>query len=131
MPQKYRHLNTSVSLINYHFVWCPRRRKKVLIGAVESRLKHLIHEACQDIDVVVVALEVMPDHVHAFLNSSPKIAPYQIAHRVKGYTSKLLRDEFEHLQRLPSMWTRSYFVSTAGNVSAQTIERYIAEQKTR
>ena len=72
MAQKYRHGNTSVTLINYHFVWCARRRRKVLIGAVERRLKELIYESVKSIDVKIVALLVMPDHVHAFLNCPPK-----------------------------------------------------------
>ncbi len=131
MAQKYRHGHTSVTLINYHFVWCPRRRRKVLIGAVERRLKELIYEAVEPIDVKVVALEVMPDHVHAFLNCPPTLAPYQVMHKVKGYTARHLRREFFELTKLPSMWTRSYFCSTAGNVSSSTIEGYIAEQKTR
>jgi putative transposase len=131
MAQSYRHKNTSVTLINYHFVWCPRRRKKVLKGLVESRLKELIYQSCSEIDVVVVALEVMPDHVHAFLNCPPTISPSQIMHKIKGYTARYLRQEFTELLTLPSMWTRSYFCSTAGNVSSATVERYIAQQKTR
>ena len=131
MGQKYRHKNTSVSLINYHFVWCPRRRKKVLKGMIERRLKELIYQACEDIDVSVVALEVMPDHVHAFLNCPPTIAPYKVMHKVKGYTARYLRQEFSELMKMPSMWTRSYFCSTAGNVSSETIKKYIANQKTR
>ena len=131
MARKYSHGNTSVTLINYHFVWCPRRRRKVLIGAVERRLKELIYESVKSLDVKIVALEVMPDHVHAFLNCPPTIAPYQVIHKVKGYTARYLRQEFIELTKLPSMWTRSYFCSTAGNVSSETIKRYIAEQKTR
>ena len=131
MGQEYRHGHSSVTLINYHFVWCPRRRKKVLIGAVERRLKELIYESVKSIDVEVVALEVMPDHVHAFLNCPPTIAPYQVIHKVKGYTARYLRQEFIELTKLPSMWTRSYFCSTAGNVSSETVKRYIAQQKTR
>ena len=120
MAQKYRHGHTSVTLINYHFVWCPRRRRKVLIGAVEP------------IDVKVVDLEVMPDHVHAFLNCPPTLAPYQVMHKVKDYTARhLRRREFFELTKPPSMWTSNYFCSTAGNVSSSTIEGYIAEQKTR
>ncbi len=73
----------------------------------------------------------MPDHIHAFLNCPPTIAPSQVMHRIKGYTARYLRQEFSELMKLPSMWTRSYFCSTAGNVSSSTIEKYIAQQKTR
>ena len=131
MGQEYRHNNTSVTLINYHFVWCPRRRRKVLKGLIEQRLKSLIHEACQDADIFVVALEVMPDHVHAFLDCPPTISPSQVMHKVKGYTSRYLRQELTELLKMPSMWTRNYFCSTAGNVSSATVKRYIAQQKTR
>ena len=130
-PQPRALKNTSVTLINYHFVWCPRRRRKVLKGLIEQRLKALIYEACQDSDLIVVALEVMPDHVHAFLNCPPTISPSQVMHKIKGYTARYLRQEFSELLKMPSMWTRSYFCSTAGNVSSATVERYIAQQKTR
>jgi hypothetical protein len=51
--------------------------------------------------------------------------------RVKGVTSRRLRQEFKHLSHLLSLWTRSFFVSTAGNVSSDTIKRYVEAQKTR
>jgi putative transposase len=131
MAQVYRHKNTSVSLINYHFVWTPRRRRKVLVGAVEVRLKELVDETTKKLDCDVLAIEVMPDHVHLFLSSHPSLAPDQVMFRIKGYSSRVLRQEFPHLLKMPSLWTRSYFVSTAGNVSSETIKKYIAEQKTR
>lgn len=131
MGQKDRHGHTSVTLINYHFVWIPRRRRKVLLGVVAIRTKELIHEACDQLDIQILALEVMPDHIHAFLNCPPTIAPYQIMHRIKGYSARILRQEFTELLKMPSMWTRSYFCSTAGNVSSATIQKYIANQKTR
>ncbi|NEP20177.1 MAG: IS200/IS605 family transposase [Leptolyngbya sp. SIO4C1] len=132
MGQEYRHSNTSVSLLNYHFVWIVRRRRKLLSGAIESRLKELIHQAAKEIDSEVIALETDGDHVHLFLNSHPRLAPYQIMHKIKGFTSHQLRKEFPWLkQKLPSLWTRSYFVSTAGNVSGDTIKRYVENQKTK
>jgi len=131
MSSNYRHKTTSVTLINYHFVWIPRRRRKVLVGEVEARLKQLINEVATELDCGVLALEVMPDHVHLFLNCPPTLAPDQIMFRIKGRSSRELRKEFEQLRRMPSMWTRSYFCVTAGNVSSATIERYIAEQKSK
>ncbi len=132
MAQKYRHDNTSVSLINYHFVWIVRRRKKILKGDLDNRLKELIHQAATEIDCQVIALETDLDHVHLFVNAHPRLAPYQIMHKVKGLSSNVLRKEQSWLkQKLPSLWTRSYFVSTAGNVSGDTIKRYVEEQKTK
>jgi putative transposase len=73
----------------------------------------------------------MPDHVHLFLYCPPTLSPSDAMFWLKGYTSRLLRQKYPHLERMSSLWTRSYFVSTAGNVSSSTIQRYIAEQKTR
>jgi putative transposase len=131
VPSPYLHKNTSVSLLRYHFVWCPKRRRKVLTGAVEARLKELLQAKAVELGWGIVALEVMPDHVHLFLSTDPEVSPTQVMHALKGYTSRVLRQEFPRLQTMPSLWTRSYWVSTAGNVSAETIARYIAEQKTR
>jgi len=74
----------------------------------------------------------MPDHVHLFVWASPDWAPKQIVHRLKGCTSRVLRAEFpDPLMRQPSLWSRSFFVSTAGSVAGPTIEKCIAEQRTR
>ncbi len=84
MGQDFRHDNTSVSWVNYHFVWIVRRRRKLLTGEIDKRLKELIHEAVQSIDYSVIALETDLDHVHLFVNAHPRLAPYQIMHKVKG-----------------------------------------------
>lgn len=131
MAQEYRHKTTSVSLINYHLIWCPKRRRRVLVNAVQVRLDGLIREVAAELDCTVLAVEIMPDHLHLFLSAPPTLAPNQIVRRIKGRSSRVLRQEFPHLLRLPSLWTRAYFVSTAGHVSSQTIQRYIAEQRTR
>jgi len=129
MHQQYRHDRHSVSLMNFHFVWIPRRRRKVLVGGVATRLEEVIKEVSSELSLNILAMEIMPDHVHLFVSCPPSIAAGQIMFRIKGRSSRVLRKEFPHLLKMPSMWTRSYFVSTAGNVSTETIKRYIAEQK--
>ena len=129
MSQQYRHNRHSVSLMNFHFVWIPRRRKKVLVGEVATRLEEIIKDLAADLDMNILAMEIMPDHVHLFVSCTPSIAADQIMFRIKGRSSRILRKKFPHLLKMPSMWTRSYFVSTAGNVSTETIKRYIAEQR--
>jgi putative transposase len=128
MSQFYRRTNTTVSLINYHFIWIPRRRRKVLVDEVKKRVTELIYEKAAELECKVVSLAVEPEHIHLFLNCPPDLAPKQIMHRIKGYSSYVLRKEFPHLKKMPSMWTTSYLVSTAGNVSSSTIEKYIAAQ---
>lgn len=131
MEQDYRRTATTVSLINFHFVFCPRYRRKVLINGVDRRFREILQQICNEHELNIVALEVMPDHVHLFVNALPSISPSEIMAKVKGVTSKKLRQEFKHLQHLQSLWTRSFFCSTAENISSETIQRYIEEQKTR
>jgi putative transposase len=131
MGQRYRHFKTSVCLINYHFVWIPKRTKRILVGSLERDLRELLGEITEELQCVVLALEIMPDHVHLFLNCPPVLAPDQIMFRLKASSSRVLRERYPSLMRLPSLWTRSYFCSTAGNVSSDRIKRYIAEQKSR
>lgn len=122
---------TGVFLLNYHLIFCPKRRRSVLKGAVKKRLEEVIHQVASDIDTEVLALQIMPDHVHLFVSAIPQMAPNQIAGRFKGASSRILRQEFPHLLRLPSLWTRSSFISTAGNVSSGTIQKYIETQSKR
>jgi putative transposase len=129
---EYRRTSTTVSLINYHFVFCPRYRRKIFLDSkVEQRFKEMVHEICESLKIGIVALECDKDHTHIILNTLPTLSPANIMARIKGVTSKQLREEIPHLRHLPSLWTRSYFVSTAGNVSSQTIKRYVEQQKTR
>ncbi|MDQ8725831.1 IS200/IS605 family transposase [Bacillus thuringiensis] len=128
MMNDYRRTKTTVSLINYHFVFCPRyRRKSFLNTKVEERFKELVQGIWGGLDISIVAMECDKDHVHLFLNTPPTLSPADTMAKIKGVTSKRLREEFSHLQHLPSLWTRSYFVSTAGSVSSETIKHYVQE----
>ncbi|MCC0689121.1 MULTISPECIES: IS200/IS605 family transposase [unclassified Clostridioides] len=132
MENKYRRTQTTVSLINYHFVFCPRYRRKVFnIEGLEDRFKTLVKNKCKEMDIEIIAIECDKDHTHMFLNSLPTLSPSDIMKNIKGYTSKILREEFIELSKMPSLWTRSYFVSTAENVCNETIKKYVENQKTR
>lgn len=128
---EYQHSRNKVYLLNYHLVWCPKRRKKVLVGAVKDRLEQIIREVARENRVEILALEVMPDHLHLFISTNPDISIQKLIQRLKGRSSHHLRREFPELLKLPSLWTHSYFISTAGNVSSETIRRYIEEQSTK
>ena len=129
---EYRRTNTTVSLINYHFIFCPRYRRKIfLIPNVEVRFKTLVKEKCKELNIEIIAIECNKDHTHMFLNCLPTFSSSDIMQSIKGYTSKILREEFVELQKMPSLWTRNYFASTAGNVCSETIKKYVESQKTR
>ena len=124
----YTHNRTSVALINYHVVFCPKYRRKLLVGEVKNRLESLVKEVSVENKWDILAMEVMPDHVHLFVSADTKTKPHMVVKRFKGRTSRFLREEFRDLRKMPTLWTRSYFLSTAGNVSAATIKKYIAQQ---
>jgi putative transposase len=132
MENKYRRTQTTVSLINYHFVFCPRYRRKIfLIPNVEERFKHMVEFICEEMEIEIIAIECDKDHTHMFLNCLPTLSPSDIMQKIKGVTSRVLRDEFLELKKMPSLWTRSYFVSTAGSVCSETVKKYVENQKTR
>jgi putative transposase len=130
MEKRYAKNAGAVFSLKYHVVWCPKYRRAVLVDAVERRLRELLAEKSDELGMTVHALEVMPDHVHLFVESNPTHCVAEIVNRLKGYTSRVLREEFPSLRsRLPTLWSRNYIASSIGHVSAATIERYIAEQK--
>jgi putative transposase len=126
---KYQRDEHRVHLVVYHLVWCPKRRKPVLVGKVAERLRVVIHSKCDEQFWEVMELAIQPDHVHLFIRATPSDSGAEIVRQVKGITSHHLRKEFPHLLRLPSLWTRSYFCSTAENISAEIIQRYVEAQK--
>lgn len=127
---KYSKNVGAVFSLKYHIVWCPKYRRSVLTDEVAKRLKDLLYEKAGEIDMEIHGLEIMPDHVHLFVESDPTWAVAGIAHAFKGYTSRILRTEFASLRsRLPTLWSKSYYAGTIGHVSEETIKRYIESQK--
>jgi putative transposase len=118
-----------VHLMVYHLVWTPKRRKAVLVGPIASDCRKLIERKCAEHGWKVLELAVQPDHVHLFVQVTPYDSVAEVAREVKGVTSHELRKKYKVLLRLPSLWTRSYFSATAGNVSSEVIARYIAAQE--
>jgi putative transposase len=114
VPPLHHHAG-GVASLKFHLVWCPKYRRPVLVGEVADRLKSLIFQKAADLGATVHALEVMPDHVHLFVESRTEHSPAHLAAQFKGVTSHVLRAEFPHLRsRLPTLWSRSYFVASVG-----------------
>jgi putative transposase len=123
----YKTNNHVKFLINYHFVFIPKRRKKVLKGDIATRVRQIFAELAIEKEWDILALEVAPDHVHLFIGVKPTDTPHLVIKAFKGRSSFYLRKEFPELLKLPSLWTSSYFVSTAGNVSSEAIRKYIED----
>jgi len=130
MQNRYKHASQVVYKLSFHIIWCPKYRRKVLTGQIQTRLKELLHQKATEIGIEIKTLEVMPDHVHIFVSSNPTLAPHEIAGWLKGYTSFKLRKEFPSLKKkLPTLWTRAYYIESVGHISETTIRKYIQDQK--
>lgn len=130
MDERWKTNIGSVYNVCYHMIWCSKYRRKVLTGEVETRLKQLLSERSAENGWQLERMEVMPDHVHLFIKATPSDSPAHIVSQLKGYTSFKLREEFKWLRsRLPTLWTRSYYVETIGHISEENILRYIEDQK--
>ncbi|HEY5141431.1 MAG TPA: IS200/IS605 family transposase, partial [Methylococcales bacterium] len=111
--------------------FCPKYRRKVLVGDVDKRLKENIYQEATELSCEVLELEVMPDHVHMLCEIDPQFGVYKFVKRVKGRSSRLLRQEFPYLKsKLPTLWTHSYFVTTVGGAPIASLKQYIENQKT-
>jgi putative transposase len=121
----YRHNNHSVGLATVHLVWIPKRRKPVLKGDIKLRLATILESVATEKEWIIKAKEIASDHVHLLVEFDEKTAISDVVRVFKGRSSRLLRDEFPELKKLPSLWTRSYFYDTSGKVSTTKVMAYI------
>lgn len=114
----------------YHVIFCPKYRRQVLKEGVDIRLKEIFLAVSEEYDFEIVEMEVMPDHVHLLIDCNPRFGIMNCVTKLKGTSSKILRDEFPWLKsRIPTLWTRSAFISTVGEVSLDAVKKYIEGQK--
>lgn len=129
---EYVHKKGIVYKNQFHVIFCPKYRRKVLVNGVEIRLREILNEEADSLGVEIKALEIMPDHVHIFIECDPRIALHKVIKQFKGVSSRKLRNEYPWLKsRIPSLWTRSYFSCTVGHINESTIIQYIEDQKHR
>jgi len=127
---EYKTNNNVLYSCKYHVVWCPKYRRKVLVGAVAERLKELIEQRCLEINAEIIEMEIMPDHVHMLIEVDPQFGINRAVRSLKGFSSHTLRKEFPSLKsRLPTLWTNSYFVATVGGAPLEIIRQYIENQE--
>jgi putative transposase len=114
----------------YHVVFCPKYRRRVLVPPIDERLKILIAAIVAKWGQALIELEVRPDHVHLLLGCDPQFGIARLIRYLKGTSSYQLRGEFPELsQKMPALWTNSYFISTAGGVALETLKPYLQNQK--
>lgn len=127
---EYKSNRNVVYSCKYHVVWCPKYRRRVLVNGVDERLKEILREVADETRSEIIEIEVMPDHVHVLVEVDPQFGIHSLVKLMKGRSSRLLRQEFPWLKsRLPTLWTRSYFVSTVGGSPLAVVKQYIENQK--
>ena len=132
MPTAIRSNRNVVYRCSYHVVFCPKYRRRVLVGPVERRLKELIPALVAEKRGELEAFEVLADHVHLLIDVDPPFGVQRLVKHVKGVTSRCVREEFPRLRcGLPSLWNNSYFVATTGAATLDVVKRYVEEQKGR
>ena len=112
----------------YHVVWCPKYRKRILTGTVCDTLKQCLSVLCEERGWPIITSEIQPDHIHLFLSIPPSTAVCDAVKILKGSTARRLFTVHPELKQQlwgGHLWSPSYYVGTAGNVSAETIRHYI------
>jgi len=128
--KQYKNDDHLVYSCQYHVIFCPKYRRKVLTEPIAKKLKQLILSKQKEYGFEVLDIEVLPDHVHLLIDVNPKKGVFTIVNMIKGYTSHELRKEFPELKsRLPTLWTQSKFISSVGAVTLEVVKRYIEAQK--
>jgi len=118
---KYQSTSHVTYNIGYHIVFCPKYRYSLLRYRTAEELKRLLTAKASDLGITIQTMEVMPDHVHLFVQGLPSLSIDYIVKQLKGYTSYHLRKQLQYLCRYPTLWTRSYFVETVGHISEKTV----------
>lgn len=129
---RWKTSTTAIFNLSYHLIWCPKYRRPVLIEDIQNRMLQLLHEKAKELDIEIIEANILPDHVHLFVRTKPIHSPQFVVGQLKGYTSRILRKEFPKLKsRLPTLWTRSYYIDSVGKLNEYTIRKYVQEQKNK
>jgi putative transposase len=130
MPRRTHH---AVYDLKYHLVWIPKYRKSLLLGSIEKRVKELFYEIAEEHDFEILAMELMPDHVHLFVSAAPKWAPGKIVSIFKNITSKIIFEEFPQVKKKfwgGHLWSAGYYAASVGDkVTAEMVKKYIRHQR--
>lgn len=125
---------TNVYDFNFHLVWVTKYRKPVFDTKKKSNDMETILKSISDMhDIVIQEIEVMPDHIHMLISFNPKHAPSSIVKTLKGKSARRWFEQYsETKQQLwgGHLWSPSFFMSTVGNMSKETVRKYIQNQLT-
>ncbi len=125
---KYRYGSHTKYKIEYHFVWVTKYRYQVLKGDVGLRVRELIRQTCEYLEIEILRGVISKDHVHLLISVPPTLSPAEVMRRIKGRSSTKLFQEFPHLKKRywgQHFWARGYFCVTAGELTKEMIQEYL------
>ena len=126
----YKSNNNVVYSNKYHVVWTPKYRRPVLVGSIAKRCEQTIRQVAAKYKAEIMAIEIMPDHVHLLCEVDPQFGIHRLVKNIKGVSSHTLRKEFPTLRsRIPTLWTNSYLVSTVSGAPLAVTQHYVENQK--
>ena len=128
--KKYHSKEHLIYSCQYHVIFCPKYRRKILKDGRDITLKQIFYEVAEQYDFSILEMEVMPDHVHLLIDCNPRFGIMNCVARLKAQSAHRMRDQYPELKKkLPCFWTRSCFISTVGSVSLEVVRKYIEDQK--
>lgn len=133
IEKEYLSKNHSKFLLKYHVIFVCKYRRKLLVGNLASCLKNVLIDVSNKSDFRIEVIETDKDHVHLLVSAEPKVSPLQIIRRLKQESTarlwKLYPNELRRwFYREYTLWADGYFVSSIGNVSQETVRKYIENQ---
>lgn len=134
MPSDVTHGRGYVYSLQYHIVWATKYRKPVFIGKIESNIKEYLNKTLKSLDMDVIAMEVMPDHIHLLVNCKPQLRLSDAIKILKGNTARWLFLNYPEIKDQlwgGHLWNPSYFVATVSDRSLEQVTEYINSQKTK
>ena len=129
---RFRRLSQTLWYCQYHIVWCPKYRFRILEGQVGQAVENFIRAFSEQQECEVVELNVQPDHVHLLVMIPPKISISDFVGKVKGRTAIRVLNHYKKLRQKPywgnHFWAKGYCVDTVG-LDAEKIRKYVKYQE--
>lgn len=134
LPKDVTYGRGYVYSLQYHIVWTTKYRKPIFVGNIESDVRQYLINTLKSLDVVIIAMEIMPDHIHLLVDCKPQLRISDAVKILKGNTARWLFLEHPEIKSTlwgGHLWNPSYFVATVSDRSIKQIEEYINSQKAK
>ena len=129
---KYKKLSHVIYKCDYHIVWVPKYRYRILTGVIKDLVESDIRMLCEWKGCEIAEMNVQIDHVHLVVSIPPKVSVSQLMGTMKGKLAIKLFKSYPELKKKPywgnHFWARGYFVNTIG-LDEETIRKYVKYQE--